>query len=178
MTPQSEDEEEVEEDTGPALTPVRPGVTTAQLAKEAAASAGITKKRPGEDRNTKEPPAKKTTTARAVGRRESVQVVEAPSNGFKIPFKNSTKFPKNTRPDHLQDDDIFNLLSLGDVTNQMAMWAQTKAVMEANSLKIKKAEKGVHKTNTNIKKIIVEEGEDDSTTVFHPQRYKLRPPVV
>ena len=74
VTPQSEDEEEGEEDTSPALTPGRPGVTTAPLAKEAAARAGITKKRPGEDRNTKEPPPKRTTTARAVGRRESLHV--------------------------------------------------------------------------------------------------------
>ena len=70
VTPQSKNEEEGEEDTSLALTPGRPG----QLAKEATVRAGITKKRPGEDRNTKEPPAKRTTTARAVGRRESLDV--------------------------------------------------------------------------------------------------------
>ena len=63
-------------------------------------------------------------------------------NNYRIPkFKNSSKFAKEVRPPHLQDDNIFDSLALSDVTNQMAMWTQTKAVMETNALRVKKAEK-------------------------------------
>ena len=191
VTPHSEEEDE---DDDPDISGVRPGVTTAQLAREAAASADInTRKRNAEQdkRTTAAPPAKRTAraattpaTVQTSGRRESVSVVEEVRRertlpGFRIPFKNSTKYPKDARPAHLQDDDIFDMLSISDVTNQMAMWEQTKVMMESNTLKVKKAEKGaVHKTNTAIKKIKVQEGEDDATTIFHPQRFQLRPPVV
>ena len=187
MTPQSEDEDTETPPApvrGPVLTPVRPGVKTTQLAREAATSAGLTTKRPAEERSTREPQAKRPDTAPSQGRRESVQLVgerrrEEPAvANYRIPFKNSTKFPKDVRPSHLQDDELFDLLSLGEVTSQIAMWAQTKAVLESNTLKVKKAEKGIFKTNTTIKKINVEAGEDDATTIFHPQRYQLRPPVV
>ena len=47
--------------------------------------------------------------------------------GYRIPFKNSSKFPKGMRPPHLQDDDIFDSLSIEAVTTQLAIWTQTKA---------------------------------------------------
>ena len=59
------------------------------------------------------------------------------------------------RPPHLLDDDVFDELDLWDVTNQIAMWTQTKAVLESNSLKAKKNEKSNLKTNTAIKKVTI-----------------------
>ena len=97
--------------------------------------------------------------------------------GFRIPFKNSVKFPKNMRPEHLQDDEIFDSLSLEAVTNQMALWSQTRATQEATEVKKKRSEKIGNKSNTAIKPVTILEGKDDATTLFHPQRYSLRPPV-
>ena len=57
------------------------------------------------------------------------------------------------------------------------MWSQTRATQEATALKAKKGEKKEFKTNSKIKKIKLEAGEDDATMIFHPQRYSLRPPV-
>ena len=98
------------------------------------------------------------------------------SSTFRIPFKNSCKFPKDMRPPHLQDDDIFNALSIESVTNQLAIWSQTKATQEATALKAKKSEK-IIEGNTPIKTILIKEGEDDATSKLHPQRYHLRPCV-
>ena len=98
--------------------------------------------------------------------------------GCRVKFKNSTKFSKEMRPDHLQDEEIFDALSLESVTNQMAIWSQTKATREATAPKAKKAERVGNKSNTTVKPVKIEEGTDDATSVFHPQRYKLRPSVV
>ena len=97
--------------------------------------------------------------------------------GYKIPFKNSSKFPKDKQPEHLQDDAIFDALSLEAVTSQLAIWSQTKATQEATALKMKKAERGATEGNTAVKPVTIKEGVDDATTNFHPQRYSLRPPV-
>ena len=90
---------------------------------------------------------------------------------------NSTKYPKENRPEHLQDDEVFNSLTIGEVTLQLAMWSQTRATQEATAQKAKKREKKDFKTNTMIKMVKIEAGEDDATTTFHPQRYSMRPPV-
>ena len=63
------------------------------------------------------------------------------------------------------------------MTSQIAMWTQTKATQAATEAKIKKAEKNGNKENTPIKAVNIEEGVDDATTKFHPQRYAMRPPV-
>ena len=81
------------------------------------------------------------------------------------------------RPEHLQDDDIFNALSIEAVTNQLAIWSQTKATQEATAMKAKKSEKSGSKSNTAVKTIQINEGEHDATTKFHPQQYAMRPSV-
>ena len=45
------------------------------------------------------------------------------------------------RPEHLQDDEIFDALSLESVTSQLSLWSQTKATQEATAAKMKKANK-------------------------------------
>ena len=97
--------------------------------------------------------------------------------GYRIPFRNSSKFPKNMRPDHLQDDDIFDALSIESVTNQLAIWSQTKATQEATAMRAKKAEKSGTKANTAVKPVTIDGGVHDATTSFHPQQYAMRPSV-
>ena len=113
-----------------------------------------------------------------LGVQSSERQVREDVRGFRIPFKNSTKFPKEMRPEHLQDDEIFDTLFLESVTSQMALWSQTRAYQEATELKRKKAERTGNKSNTNVKSVLVKEGLDDATNIFHPQRYALRPSVV
>ena len=81
------------------------------------------------------------------------------------------------RAEHLQDDEIFDALSLESVTSQLSLWSQTKATQEATAVKMKKANKEENEGNTQIKPVKVLEGIDDATENFHPQRYHLRPPV-
>ena len=57
------------------------------------------------------------------------------------------------------------------------MWSQNRATQEAKALKAKKGEKKEFKTNSKIKMIKLESGEDDATAIFHPQRYSLRTKV-
>ena len=83
--------------------------------------------------------------------------------GAPMAFKNSSKFPKQMRPEHLRDDDIFDALSLETVTSQIAMWSQTKATQEATEVKKRKAEKTGNKSNMNVKPVHVKEGSDDAT---------------
>ena len=87
-------------------------------------------------------------------------------------------FPKEVRPPYLQDDAYFNQFKPEVALQAVMNWAQTEAMQKANSLKEKKAEKATDmRKNTAVKLVEVKEGKDDSTTVFHPQRF-LRPPVV
>ena len=60
---------------------------------------------------------------------------------YTIPFRNSAKFPKDMRPPHLQDDEVFDSLSIDAMTNQIALWQQTQATKEATALMQKKGEK-------------------------------------
>ena len=157
------------------MSDVDVGLTTSRLARDAAASTGLNKRVRVEATAPKDPPTKRTNTS-TIDRTETQQ--SSSLSSYKIPFKNSSKFPKEQRPDHLKDDDVFDMLPLSDVATQLAMWAQTKATLEQTALKMKKAEKSGHKSNTAVKKIMVEEGEHDAMTVFHPQQYTMRPSVL
>ena len=92
--------------------------------------------------------------------------------------ENSTMFPKEARPPFLQDDAYFNTFKPEVALQAVMAWAQTAAMEKANQLKEQKVEKGMDmRKNTAVKMVVVKEGKDDATTVFHPQRF-LRPPVV
>ena len=92
---------------------------------------------------------------------------------YRIPkIKNSSKYPKDQRPPHLQDDDIFDSMSIDAVTSQIGQWSHTKAIQETNAIKAKKNEKTNNKTNTEIKKVKIEAGEDDSTFQVKSSEWK------
>ena len=90
---------------------------------------------------------------------------------YRIPFKNSSKFPKDARPYHLQHNNIFDNISPEAVTSQL-LAKQTEAMQEATLVKQRKMEK-----ITAMKPVNITEGIDEATNTFHPQRYALRPPV-
>ena len=92
--------------------------------------------------------------------------------------ENSKMFPKESRPPYLQDDEYFDSFAPEVALKAVMTWAQTRAVEKANTLKENKAEKSSNvKKNTKVKLVEVEAGQDDATTVLHPQRF-LRHPVV
>ena len=87
-------------------------------------------------------------------------------------------FPKEARPPYLQDDSYFDTFKPEVALQAVMAWAQTMAVQKANTLKESKAERTSNvRKNTQVKVVEVQAGRDDSTTIFHPQRF-LRPPVV
>ena len=94
-------------------------------------------------------------------------------------FLNSSKWGKEIRPPFLQDDDVFNKLSLESAANQIMQWMTTKAMITANELKEKKASNagGKEKADEIIKVVAIESGEDDATTKLHAQRFMFRTPL-
>ena len=92
---------------------------------------------------------------------------------------NSSKWGKEIRPPFLQDDEVFNGLSLEAAATQIMSWMSTKAVMTANQLKEKKANYagGKEKADEPIKALAIEAGEDDATTKLHSQRFMFRTPL-
>ena len=91
---------------------------------------------------------------------------------------NSRMFPKESRPPYLQNDAYFDTFKPEVALQAVMAWAQTMAVEKSNTLKENKVEKTSNvRKNTNVKVVEVKAGQDDATTLFHPQRF-LRPPVV
>ena len=91
---------------------------------------------------------------------------------------NSKMFPKESRPPYLQDDDYFDSFKQEIALQAVMAWGQTMAVQKSNTLKENKAEKTNNmRRNTMVKLVEVKAGQDDATSVFHPQRF-MRPPVV
>ena len=164
------------------LSDVENGQSTNDLARQAAASVGLG--RAQDERALGEEVGQSKRRVR-FGERPEVEVLQQPKrlrdaglHNYTIPrIKNSSKFSKDKRPDHLQDDDIFDELTIGEATMQLAMWTQTKADREATELKMRKAEGKPLKSNTMVKMVKVSSGDDDATSTFHPQRFHLRPPV-
>ena len=100
----------------------------------------------GTKRGTQKEPntnaAKKSKTTSSVGSnqpRSSAPISSSRSSNPTPSFLNSSKWGKEIRPPFLQDDEVFNGLSLEAAATQIMSWMSTKAVMAANELKEKKA---------------------------------------
>ena len=130
ITPVSDDEDE---DDG--LSVVDGDKSTRQLAKEATDSACVKKR-------TATPIAdSKVSDKRLKTRDVPIKEIIGLST-FRIPrIKNSSKFTKEERPPHLQDDEIFDAMSIDAVTSQLGQWTHTKAIQENNAIKAKKNDK-------------------------------------
>ena len=96
-----------------------------------------------------------------------------------VNFLNSDKFSKDDRPPYLQDDEVFNLLSVEAAALQIMQWQQTKAMIAANTLKEKKSKRiaGREKPDETVKIVRVEAGEDDAMNNLHQQRFMMRTPL-
>ena len=96
-----------------------------------------------------------------------------------VNFLNSDKWSKEVRPPHLNDDDVFNMLSVESASQQIMNWTTTKAMMTSNELKESKATNrgGREKPDVEIKMIDVKAGQDDATKVLHKQRFLFRTPL-
>ena len=170
----------VEEDDLANVTAVDSGVSTEELVARARRAGNINNK----DKNTP-PPTKRSTVAtgdRGTKRKEPPidLTKEAGAAMGKIPKKlNSQMFPKDIRPDWLQDDDTIDELTRAEALQTISQWNMTKAMMKQNDLTEEKnrKSKGSLKKDQEVKKVKVEEGEDDATTILHPQRFSLRTPL-
>ena len=169
-----------EEEVPGNVTAVDAGVSTEELIARARRAGNISNK----DKNAP-PSAKRNTVAtgdRGTKRKEpSIDLTkDAEAAMGKIPKKlNSQMFPKDIRPDWLQDDDTIDELTRAEALQTISQWNMTKAMMKQNDLTEEKnrKSKGSLKKDQEVKKVKVEEGEDDATTILHPQRFSLRTPL-
>ena len=97
-----------------------------------------------------------------------------------VNFLNSDKWGQDVRPPHLVDDDVFNTLSVEAASQQIMSWMTTKAMMASNDIKENKARHrgGKEKPDEDIKKIQIEEGEDDAMSTLHKKRFSFRTPLL
>ena len=89
-------------------------------------------------------------------------------------------FPKKDRPDFLMEDSVIDSLPTATVANVVSQHKMTQAIERQNALREEKTEKskGGLKKDQNIKMIKITEGEDNSTTVLHKQRFLFRTPLL
>ena len=123
------------------------------------------------------PPTSPTTAA--LGTVTMTKETVSSSSTKEGTFTNSTKWAKDIRPPHLQDDEVLNSLSIESACQQIMQWTVTKAMLESNELKKNEAESKStrEKPDEDIKKILVESGEDDATETLHNQRFCFRTPL-
>ena len=138
------------------------------------AQSGVRKRNPPKDNHTSKR-SKRTETVSVT----SSSSRSATSATSAINFLNSSKWGKEIRPPFLQDNEVFNKLSLESAANRIMQWMTTKAMITSNELKEKKAKNagGKEKADEPIKVIAIEAGEDDATSKLHPQRFMLRTPL-
>ena len=145
----------VEEDDLANVTAVDSGVSTEELVARARRAGNINNK----DKNTP-PPTKRSTVApgdRGTKRKEPPidLTKEAGAAMGKIPKKlNSQMFPKDIRPDWLQDDDTIDELTRAEALQTISQWNMTKAMMKQNDLTEEKnrKSKGSLKKDQEVKK--------------------------
>ena len=96
-----------------------------------------------------------------------------------INFLNSDKWDKSVRPPFLEDDEVFNAISLEAAAKSIMSWMTTKAMMESNKLKETKTRAigGKEKPDEEIKLIDIEAGKDDAVSNLHKQRFCFRTPL-
>ena len=135
-----------------------------------------TNKEKSNDRNSKK---KNKDNNPSKGSKSSSKEVSRNRAVSSVNFLNSAKWPKETRPPHLEDDEVFNTLSVEAAANHIMQWMTTKAMMTNNELKEKRSRSMAarEKPDEAIKKMKIEAGDDDSVSNFHKQRFKFRTPL-
>jgi hypothetical protein len=102
-----------------------------------------------------------------------------PNKNTGVKFHNSEKLSKEMRPPHLEDDEVFNSLSVEAAANHIMQWMTTKTMMTSNELKEKRSRSmmGREKPDEDIKKRKIEAGDDDAISILHKQRFSFRSPL-
>ena len=97
-----------------------------------------------------------------------------------INFLNSDKWEKSVRPPFLQDDEVFNVISVEAAAQSISSWMTTKAMMDSNKIKETKSRAigGREKPDEEVKVVDIEAGKDDAMTNLHKQRFCLRTPLL
>ena len=159
------------------------GDTTATLLANARKSVNLA---PATAKRTE--PEQLTTNARSSKRKKTGQEnhgslgnaqKSGASSRVSVNFLNSDKWAKDLRPPHLQDDHVFNMMSVESAANFIMQWMTTKALIAGNEIKENKARTrgGKEKPDEEIKKVKIEEGEDNSLSILHKQRFNFRTPL-
>ena len=171
-----------EDETPGNVTAVDAGVSTEELINRARRAGNMNEK----DKNTAAANKRNNVVPgnRGTKRKEppapEIDLTKDTAGMAKIPKKlNSQMFPKDIRPDWLEDDDTIDELTRAEALQTISQWNMTKAMMKQNDLTEEKnrKSKGSLKKDQEVKKVKVEEGEDDATTILHPQRFILRTPL-
>ena len=170
-----------EEDSSVNVTAVDPEVSTEELINRARRAGNMNNNK---DRDPTARPKKTTSSGRPEKppkrKAAEVDLTKDAESLPKIPKKlNSVMFPKEVRPDWLLDDEAIDELTRAEALQSISQWNMTKAMMKQNDLteERNRKSKGSLKKDQEIKKIKIEEGEDDATTVLHSQRFSFRTPL-
>ena len=96
-----------------------------------------------------------------------------------VNFLNSDKWDKSVRPPFLEDDEVFNAISVEAAAQSIMSWMTTRTMMESNKLKESKTRAigGREKPDEEIKAINIEAGKDDAVSQLHKQRFCFRTPL-
>ena len=92
----------------------------------------------------------------------------------------SKTIPKSDRPDWLMEDDDIDSLPPATVLNVVSQLKMTRALERQNELREEKAvkSKGGLKIDQEVKRLKVEEGVDNATTMLHSKRFMFRTPLL
>ena len=134
-----------------------------------------TNKRPAAVTQRSTIPAKKTKTSTPASVNPP-SLVKKPS----VNFLNSDKWDKTVRPPFLQDDEVFNAISVEAAAQSISSWMTTKAMMDSNKIKETKSRAigGKENPDEEVNTIDIEAGKDDALTNLHKQRFCFRTPLL
>ena len=179
-------ESEAESEEALNVTKVAEGTSTEALVAKARQAGNMQsknkdtrKEKTAANKDTSKEDSRRRAKPKPADKRKSVEVLDSSreQEPFKIPKKlNSVIFPKEVRPDWLQEDEAIDELSRGEASNAISQWTMTKALMKQNDLREEKVNKtkGALKKDQEIKTVNINTGEDNSKNILHEKRFKLR----
>ena len=119
---------------------------------------------------------KKSKKSRGDKRAPEACPTQSDRSSSKAKLINSCIFRKAERPPWLENDDVFDSLTMESATMQISQWNMAKTMQEQTKAKEEKSSGNKLKSDQEIKTFTVEEGEDDAKFNLHPQRFQFRTP--
>ena len=168
-------------DTEMQLTNVDPDIMTVDLVDKAIRAGKIRHK----SKNNCDPSPISMVCDKAAGTKKRKcpepddDEVTNPTSVTKKKLTNSDIFPTSVRPDWLLEDRMINTLPRATVATIIAQTRMTEAINKQNKLREEKADKskGGLRKDEEIKTVKIKTGDDDATSVLHPQRFLFRTPL-